>query len=93
MEEREPGMSVKILMQRRNLLRNEISQEKVSSLNIQESKIVENIIPKIKILTNSKTELGENREKEGGVTRTGSQKLSSCQALETPNSLFEGEIS
>ena len=93
MEEKEPGISVKILMQRRNLLRKEIRQEEGSSLNIQESKIVENIIPKITILTNSKTEKGENREKEVGVTRTGSQKLSSCQALGTSNSLFEGEIS
>ena len=58
MEEKEPGISVKILMQRRNLLRKEIRQEEGSSLNIQESKIVENIIPKVTILTNSKTELG-----------------------------------
>ena len=43
-------------MQRRNLLKQEIRQEEGSSLNIQESEIVENIIPQVKILTNSKTE-------------------------------------
>ena len=75
-------------MQHRNLLKQEIRQEEGSSLNIQESKIVENIIPKVTILANSKTEKGDNREKEVGVTGTGLQKLSSCQSLGTPNSLF-----
>ena len=92
-EEKEPGISVKILMQRRNLLKQEIRQEEGSSLNIQESKTVENIIPKVTILTNSKTEKGENREKEVIVTETGSQKLSSCQSLGNPNSLFKEEMS
>ena len=77
MEEKESRISVKILLQRRNLLKQEIRQEEGSSLNIQESKIVENIIPKFTILTNSKTEKGENREKEVDVTETGLQKLSS----------------
>ena len=93
MGEKEPRISVKILMQRRNLLRQEIRQEEGSSLNIQESKMVENSIPKVTILTNSKTEKGENREKEVIVTETGSQKLSSCQSLGTPNCLFKGKIS
>ena len=92
-EKREPGITAKILMQRRNLLKQEIRQEEGSSLNIQESKIVENIFSKVTVLTNSKTEKGENIEKEVGLTRTGSQKLSSCQSLGTPNSLFTGEIS
>ena len=62
-------------------------------MNIQESKIVKNSIPKVTILTNSKFEKGENREKEDGVTGAGLQKLSSCQSLETPISLLKGEIS
>ena len=93
MEEKESRISVKILMQRRNLLRQKIKQEEGSSFNIQESKIVENSILKVTILTNSKIEKGENREKEVGVTGAGLQKLSSCPSLGTPISLLKGEIS
>ena len=92
-EEKESRISVKILMQRRNLLRQEIRQEEGSSLNIQESKIVKNSIPKVTILTNSKIEKEEKREKEVGVTGAELQKRSSYQSLGTPISLLKEEIS
>ena len=62
-------------------------------MNIQESKIAENIILKVTILTSNKARRGENRGKEVGVTGIRLQKPSCCQSFGNPKSLIKERIS
>ena len=52
-----------------------LRQEEGSSLKNEESKIIENIFPKVTILTNNKSGIEESNEKEVGVTGIGLRKL------------------